>query len=53
MIQVSNYQVGSKAIYSCINGLELIGNNERTCQTNGQWSGQIPYCRCKFYRVKI
>ncbi|KAH9415308.1 C-type lectin (CTL) or carbohydrate-recognition domain (CRD) [Dermatophagoides pteronyssinus] len=51
MIQVSNHQVGSKAIYSCINGLELIGNNERTCQTNGQWSGQIPYCRCKFYHV--
>uniref|UniRef100_A0A1X7VTZ5 Sushi domain-containing protein n=1 Tax=Amphimedon queenslandica TaxID=400682 RepID=A0A1X7VTZ5_AMPQE len=31
--------------YLCRQGFELVGNRERVCQSNGQWSGQLPICR--------
>lgn len=48
VVDVNSYFVGGKATYTCSAGLELIGVGERFCQTNGHWSGQIPYCRCKW-----
>ncbi|KAF7487688.1 Sushi, von Willebrand factor type A, EGF and pentraxin domain-containing protein 1 [Sarcoptes scabiei] len=45
LIQVSDYHVGGKVIYSCKSGLELVGNQERICLDNGLWSGQTPHCR--------
>ena len=35
---------GSTAEYSCNIGFLLIGNLERTCQSDGQWSGTEPTC---------
>ena len=35
---------GSTAEYNCNIGFLLIGNLERTCQSDGQWSGMEPTC---------
>ena len=34
----------SEATYSCNSGFELVGEGTRTCQANGQWSGEEPQC---------
>lgn len=31
--------------YSCDEGYELLGSQERTCQASGEWSGQLPMCQ--------
>lgn len=38
----------SRAIYSCFNGFQLIGERTRICQADGQWSGEAPICQSKF-----
>ncbi|XP_039612578.1 complement factor B-like [Polypterus senegalus] len=30
--------------FSCLPGFELLGSSERTCQSNGRWSGNLPVC---------
>lgn len=35
---------GAQAFYTCSDGYKLIGNDSRTCQINGSWSGADPYC---------
>ena len=37
--------VGDLADYSCNDGFELIGEDMRTCQTDGTWSGSAPTCQ--------
>ena len=37
----------SIATYSCSVGYVLVGEQTRTCQANGQWSGRAPFCRRK------
>lgn len=39
-----NLQQGTTATYTCQGGYNLNGNSVRTCQSNGQWSGQEPRC---------
>ena len=36
--------IGSVAIYSCVEGYMLLGNQNRTCLPNGEWSGGTPVC---------
>ena len=31
--------------YSCDEGYELLGSLGRTCQVNGEWSGELPTCQ--------
>lgn len=31
--------------YFCSQGFQLEGDQQRVCQRNGQWSGQLPICR--------
>ena len=37
--------VGDMASYSCNTGYELIGDDTRTCQADGSWSGSPPTCQ--------
>ncbi len=36
--------LGAIATYSCRDGFNRIGTSSRTCQANGQWSGEEPTC---------
>ena len=38
---------GDRASYTCNSGYELVGQSTRTCQNNGQWSGDAPTCQSK------
>ena len=38
---------GSIATYVCDTGLDLIGDMQRICQVNEDWSGSEPTCECK------
>ncbi|XP_070699763.1 complement factor B-like [Pempheris klunzingeri] len=41
------FGIDDKVKYSCNSGLFLVGQSERVCQENGQWSGKEPAC---YYR---
>ena len=36
---------GENATYSCNTGYNLVGDNIRTCQVTGNWSGNAPTCQ--------
>ena len=36
--------VGSKAVYICNDGYNLMGNKARVCQKDGSWNGSEPQC---------
>ena len=36
---------GQTATYSCNTGYNLVGDNTRTCQDTGEWSGSEPTCQ--------
>ncbi|XP_075158690.1 CUB and Sushi multiple domains furrowed [Haematobia irritans] len=40
-----NYTINSKIQYQCPKGHSLIGDAERTCRTDGTWSGKAPTCK--------
>ena len=45
VVMLSGNTVGSTATYECDAGYVLVGGEEtRTCQENGQWSGAAPSC---------
>ena len=47
-VELSNTTLGSTANFTCSQGYSLSnGNNTRTCEANGQWSGDPPFCECK------
>ena len=37
--------LGQTATYSCSTCYNLVGNNTRTCQATGNWSGSAPTCQ--------
>ena len=47
LVRVTNKAVGSQAMYECLGGYVLVGDEYRTCQPNGEWSGYKPLCRCE------
>lgn len=40
----SDNTVGSTATYTCFDGYELLGEDTRICQDDGDWSGDEPLC---------
>ena len=38
----------SEVRYSCFTGYTLQGSDRRTCQSNGEWSGNLPKCNRRF-----
>lgn len=43
-VTVGKRIVGSIALYSCAVGFVLDGEDRRVCQSDGQWSGEEPFC---------
>lgn len=41
----SGTQLNDIARYSCSDGYWLDGDEERMCEENRQWSGQLPVCQ--------
>ena len=44
MVTVEDRTVDSVAIYECDTGYELNGDETRTCEDDGEWSGSEPTC---------
>ena len=49
LVFFADSMVGSAASYRCSPGFMLIGNDRRTCNPDGLWSGTEPFClgRCE------
>ena len=43
-VEFTSTLLGSVASYSCTSGYELMGGANRTCSTDGVWSGEEPAC---------
>ena len=37
--------LGQTAQYRCNTGYNMVGDNSRTCQASGNWSGSAPTCQ--------
>lgn len=44
VILSDDLQPGSKATYTCDDGYELFGPSVRTCNFDGKWTEELPYC---------
>ncbi|XP_077865312.1 uncharacterized protein LOC100372820 [Saccoglossus kowalevskii] len=44
-VEFTNTSEGFTAVYDCNIGYELFGSEQRTCQSNGTWSGDITHCQ--------
>ena len=49
----SNFTLGNSVHYQCNPGYELTGPSQRTCQSTGAWSGNIPSCIGKCVNIKL
>ena len=47
-VELSNTTFELTANYTCDLGYSLNGNSIRTCEANGNWSGDPPSCECKW-----
>ena len=52
-VVLSGTTVGSIATYNCRFGYALIGGSTRTCQINGEWSGEEPFCQRKGLVIEL
>ena len=42
-----------QATFECNDGFRLVGNSERTCLANGQWTGNVPTCLGKLLTLSL
>lgn len=45
---VTTYKIGALVKYRCERGYKILGMASGICEENGQWSGDIPNCICKY-----
>ena len=45
MVELELNTFGSQASYSCMPGYTLQGEEQRTCLSTGEWSGEEPFCQ--------
>lgn len=45
VVEGNVFAVGERVSYSCQYGYELVGEEQRICANDGQWSHETPYCR--------
>lgn len=46
-VVLTGTSLGDTATYSCNDGYERVGDQQRMCQMSRQWSGSEPSCRCE------
>ena len=44
---------GSLVVHSCNPGYKLVGAKLRLCQSNGQWTPEIPSCMCECQTLRL
>ncbi|XP_062584713.1 sushi, von Willebrand factor type A, EGF and pentraxin domain-containing protein 1-like [Saccostrea cucullata] len=44
LLHGNDFSQGKNVTYSCKSGYKLVGNQQRTCQSNKIWSGSLPSC---------
>ena len=44
IVSYSDTVLDSVAVYSCVTGYNIIGDNKRICQNNGEWSEIATQC---------
>ena len=49
VVRLTGTTLNSKVIYQCNHGYHPVGNGRRVCQSNGEWSGRTPVCRCRLF----
>jgi len=42
---------GDTVDYECDAGFRLVGDSQRTCQSSGSWSGNVPECQRKWLNI--
>ena len=44
-------KAGESVVFKCKKGYELEGSSVRVCLSSGSWSGIMPKCKSKLFRV--
>ena len=52
-VLITGTTAGSTARYSCFPTYALVGDAQRRCQQDSQWSGSEPVCKCKTNHIII
>ncbi len=52
-VMINRTSFGGVAEYTCIPGYQLLGNNSRVCQVNGEWSDDEPSCERKLLKIRL
>ena len=47
VVMIVDTGLNAEATYSCDEGYNLDGDQTRTCQGSGEWTGAAPTCTCK------
>ena len=53
MVTVTGLTPGSIATYTCDNTYQLLGNDTRTCDSNGLWTKMEPTCVRKYLMIIV